>query len=388
MRETPISITFPCIKVQQPIGEFYIAAIDSKKLYEITWADVRRIETEKRDVETYLGIQRPLSKDRVEELQLYVKTSDSCFPTAVILAVPGLCAYYDAATSQMTLSNYLDEENQENDILFGKIGKVLDGQHRIEGLRYYEGPSFEVNVSIFVDIDIAEQAYIFSTVNLAQTKVNKSLVYDLYDLAKSRSPQKVCHHIAVALDSQKNSPLFHRIKRLGSSTEGRFNETITQATFVESLLRYMTKNKKTAIQDRDAYMKGITPAKATHDEERILIFRNMMLDERDMDIADVLWNYFAAVAERWDKAWNATGGGLVLNKTNGFRALMRFLRDVYLYIRRPGEVPKKEDFLSLISKVNLMDEAFTLENYKPGTSGESALYNDLVKNSPIAATKR
>jgi len=33
---------------------------------------------------------------------------------------------------------------------------------------------FDVNVSIFVDADIADQATVFATVNLAQTKVTEA----------------------------------------------------------------------------------------------------------------------------------------------------------------------------------------------------------------------
>jgi DGQHR domain-containing protein len=387
MKEDPISVKFPCIRVQQPIGVFYIAAINSKQLYGMTWADVRRIESEKRDIETYLGVQRPLSKNRVDELKKYVRTTDACFPTAVILAIPGICASFDEETSQMTVSNYLDEVNPENNIIFGKVAKVLDGQHRIEGLRDYDGDTFDINVSIFVDIDIAEQAYIFSTVNLAQTKVNKSLVYDLYDYAKSRSPQKLCHNIAVALDANEKSPLYRRIKRLGVATEGRFNETITQATFVESLMRYVTKSKSTAMADRDTYMKGRVPQRASQNESRELIFRNMMIDERDMEIADVVWNYFTAVKERWPVAWASTGQGIMLNKTNGFRALMRLLRDAYMYLTSPGNVPSSNDFLDLLSRIDMNDGDFVVEKYKPGTSGESALYHDLVSMSPIESLK-
>jgi len=92
---------------------------------------------------------------------------------------------------------------------------VIDGQHRIEGLKELQDIQFDLNISVFVDIDVAQEGYIFSTVNLAQTKVNRSLAYDLYDLAKSKSPQKFCHNAAVALDKGKESPLYHRIKRLG-----------------------------------------------------------------------------------------------------------------------------------------------------------------------------
>ena len=44
-----------------------------------------------------------------------------------------------------------------------------------------------MNISIFIDLDPEYESYIFSTINQAQTKVNKSLVYDLYSLL-SKTP--------------------------------------------------------------------------------------------------------------------------------------------------------------------------------------------------------
>jgi DGQHR domain-containing protein len=82
-----------------------------------------------------------------------------------------------------------------------KSAFVLDGQHRLAGLQHRDRdkPPFEVNVSIFVGADIADQAEIFSRVNLAQTKVNKSLTFDLLEYAKEKSPHKVAHDIAEGL---------------------------------------------------------------------------------------------------------------------------------------------------------------------------------------------
>ncbi len=54
------TVDIKCIKIKQPIGEFYIGSINSKHLKEITFSDVRRMEGE-RGFESYLGIQRPLS---------------------------------------------------------------------------------------------------------------------------------------------------------------------------------------------------------------------------------------------------------------------------------------------------------------------------------------
>ena len=371
----PYEIEIPCIRVTQPIGTFYIAALDAKTLCEITYSDVRRMAGD-REFETYLGIQRPLNKNRVKEIQEYVRTTDACFPTAVILAVQGRCAEYRGETNTLVLRNYFDEQEPSQNVARVEIAKVLDGQHRIEGLREFDQGQFDVNVSIFVDMDVENQAYVFSTVNLAQTKVNKSLVYDLFEYAKARSPQKTCHKIAVALDSHKEGPLYQRIKRLGVATEGRFTETLTQATFVESLLPYLTANKVT---DRDTYLRGRTPPKVNNEQSHKLIFRNLFLDERDFDIADIITNYFQAVAERWPEAWNQNSQGRILNKTNGFKALMRLLRPAYLRISSPGSVPSREDFSMLFSKAYMSDHDFTVDNFKPGTSGQTELYSRLME---------
>ena len=382
--EDPTSVTLPVIRASQPIGEFYIGKLDSKTLCDITEFDVRHLVLENQ-IESYLGIQRRLDQKRVDEISEYVRTSDACFPTAVILAVRGECTTFNADTNQLTLSNIPDPEEGQEPVLYRQIARVLDGQHRIEGLRGFIERTFEVNVSIFVDLDIAEQAYIFATVNLAQTKVNKSLVYDLFDFAKLRSPQKLCHNIAVALDGTKGSPFEKRIKRLGVATEGRFGETITQAAFVESLMPYVSKKPNI---DREIYRRGSVPSRVGAEESNQLIFRNMMIDGKDLQITDTIWNYFAAVKQRWPEAWDFDGRGRILNKSNGFKGLMRFLRDVYLQLATPGKTPYKvpsvPEFSGVFQRIDFNSDDFTTENFPPGTSGESTLHRELRQRSGIA----
>ena len=368
--DEPFEISIPCLRLRQPIGEFFIATIDRRVLCQITYADVRRMSDE-RQFEQYLGIQRPLNSTRVKEIAQYVNTVDACFPTAIILAIDGRCVEFSESTGRLILRNALNSSDDEKSITFDKIAQVLDGQHRIAGLQEFEGPDFDVNVSIFVDMDVESQAYIFSTVNLAQTKVNKSLVYDLFELAKARSPQKTCHQIAVALNSYEDSPFFSRIKRLGTATNGKFSETLTQATFVEALIGYLTPDK---VIDRDLYKRGKKPKLIEGASEQKYIFRNLFINERDLEIADIVSNYFEAVRTRWPLAWNEDREGLILNRTNGFKALMRLLKPAYLNFSYRNEIVSIEQFLSLFEQIQIRDEDFTVQNFKPGTSGESNLY--------------
>ncbi len=340
----------------------------------ISHFDVRRVLQEERDVERYLGIQRPLEDKRVRSLSEYVNYKDASFPTSIILAIDEEFACFDSKASEMTVSNCRIGDTKPS-IHISRLAKVLDGQHRIAGLAAYSGSVFDIPVTIFVGADISDQAHIFATVNLEQTKVHKSLVYDLFSLARTRSPQKTCHNIAVALDRDQNGPFFKRIKRLGFATEGRVFEPITQATFVESLLPYLSTDPK---RDRDILLRGEKLSKIFGGELYKMPFRNMFIDEKDLEIAEIVSNFFSAVKKRWPTAWDERGRGMILNRTNGFRALMRFLRNAYLEIASPGDVPSAKKFYDRVfEQMPLNDSVFSTEEFIPGTSGEARLYRVL-----------
>lgn len=184
-------IQFPAIPITQPIGDFYIGVMKSDDLMAVSSADVRRLH--ENEIDRYIGIQRRLSVQRSKELQEYVNSFDATFPTAIILAVREENASYDDKTKKLTLV-------ATEDIPLSRIANIIDGQHRVDGLTAFRGEKFDVSVSVFVGADLATQANIFATVNLAQTKVNRSLAYDLLDYEALRSPQKVAHPITVALD--------------------------------------------------------------------------------------------------------------------------------------------------------------------------------------------
>lgn len=379
-REDRRSVTLRVLPIVQPIGKFYIGVLPSDRLCEMTEFDVRRLLGE-RGFETYLGIQRKVDPKRIKEIQEYVGTKDASFPSGVILSVAARCADYNEEKGTLELHNFFDPDDSSQDVLYRSIAKVIDGQHRIEGLKGYKGPTFEVAVSIFIGIDVAEEGYIFSTVNLAQTKVNRSLATDLYDLATADSPQKLCHNVAVTLDEQADSPFYHRIKRLGVATQGRFDETITQATVYDMLMPYLSKDP---VKDRDLYLRGSKPDKASPIEAQKLIFRNMFIEGRELEIVDILWNYFDAVRACWPEAWNSNTPGLILNKTNGFRALMRFLRPSYLaLVREIGDVPGTEQFKPIFDRMEMKQEHFNSKFFLPGTSGEAHLFREFKKRSGL-----
>lgn len=377
-------LCLPVLKVEQPIGTFYIASVKAKDLVEISFSDVRRLAEDQRDLEKYLGIQRPVSPKRIKDIKKYIQGNDATFPTSVILAVDERCAEYEAIDGYMgklTLKAFDPAaDSEENGIPFDKIAKVIDGQHRIAAFMDddrnwsfdYEDSEFDINVSLFIGADVSEQANIFATVNLAQTKVNKSLVYDLTELANTPSPYKTCHNVAVALDDEPSSPLYKRIKRLGTATPGRKKEPLTQASFVESLVKFISPDP---VQDRNDLLASRKLKTANEIELNKFPFRNMFIADKEVDIAEIIYNYFSAIEMKWPESWKAIDRvGNLLPRSNAFKAFMIYLReDLYPELARDdyGRIPTVREFVHHLKHIELKDEDFTIRNFAPGSGGQS-----------------
>ena len=353
------TVEIDCLKVTQPIGEFYIGVIDYDELEYLSHVDVRRLKSEKREVEEYIGIQRPLSLKREKEIGKYVNLIDATFPTSIILAIDKQNLEYKEDEKKLVIDRKPD------------VAKVLDGQHRIAGLNNctLPGEKFQLNVTIFVEMELEDQALVFSTINKSHTKVNKSLTYDLYEFATTKSPQRTAHNIARALDQKENSPFKDKLKILGVAND-KEKETITQATFVESLLKYITKDK---------YRRNKVPDSYSEAEQKKYFLRKMFLEERDSDIAQIIFNYFHAVEEKWPNAWRQVEQNMILNKSTGFIALMKFFKDVYLSFKKPNQIITKEEFKSIFDKIDIDQADFNRDNYLPGSGGQSTLYKELLQ---------
>lgn len=375
------SLSIPVFPVRQNIGTFYTGVIPAKSLFEVCKFDFRRIH-DRGGRKEFLGIQRELKSNRIKEIAKYIRTSDAVFPTSIVISVDEKCAQLEGKGGywNLILSEYIDPEDQRMNIPYDSIASIIDGQHRLKSFEDIQDIVFDLPVSIFVGIDDAVEATIFSTVNLAQTKVNRSLVYDLFSLDRTRSPEKTAHEIAVALDSLEGSPFEGKIKRLGSATEGRFGETLSQATVVKGILPYISKDPLT---DRDIGKRvGFWPAATSSDFERRPFYPFFQNDEDEKILANLI-NFFSAVSKRWPEAWAYTGKGSVLAKTNGYNGLMRYFRHCYLHLTSEPSVVEEDKFAAVLRRSNLTDQGFTTVEYAPGSSGASKLYRDLLDSTGV-----
>ncbi|GAA0652675.1 DGQHR domain-containing protein [Sphingomonas ursincola] len=386
-------LTFSVMPVQQKSNEFYISSIPARELVSISYADVRRLAHEHRDVERYLGIQRPVNPARIQEIRTYLEGPDATFPTGIIVAIDDRCVELDRENGTMTVSPFVPEEGTDDTpIPFHEIAKILDGQHRLAAFLnddrnlefdFDEDQLFQLNACIFVGADISTQAEIFATVNLAQTKVNRSLAYDLQEFAKSRSPFKTCHDVAVAMDRLDVSPLRNRIKRLGVRTKNRDSETITQAAFVESLVKLISREP---MKDRNKILDRQKLPLPTNLELKKTPFRRMFIDEDDFGITEIILNFFIAVRNKWPQSWDDVHRkGNFIPRSNAFKALMRYLGDIYIDIVGEdfGRIPEPDEFSRYFDHIELTDDLLNTKTFRPGSSGQSLFYKLLTGRAKI-----
>lgn len=236
-------------------------------------------------------------------------------------------------------------------------------------------------------MELEDQAIVFSTINTEQKPVSKSLAADLFEFAKSRSPQKTCHTIARVLDQQKDSPFYQKIKILGNANDTE-KESITQDTFVKGIIQYISKDPQA---DRQIYKHNRLffgskkPEYASEKDRNKLILRKLFIDdEKDVKITQVLVNYFQAVQNKWNYSWNTVVNNNILNKSTGYIALIKFFRVACLKLRtREDEVITKEMFQELFNKIDIEDRTFNNQNYIPGAKGQSMLLNELIEKSGL-----
>lgn len=226
-------------------------------------------------------------------------------------------------------------------------------------------------VAIVFDVTEEEKAYIFSTINSNQTKVDKSLIYDLFELSSERSPYKTCHEIARIMNSDVESPFYNRLKMLGK--KGKQSEILSQGTFVTYLAKLISKSPQ---QD----MIDIKNGNELNGNEK-LVLRKYFIRNKDDVILKILMNYFKAVADNFPEEWNDSTQ-YILAKTTGYGALIKTFVDLF------GKGAKKktltyeffnEEFKNIKKMLDAEDYKLTSENIQSGEQGQRALSKKFIE---------
>jgi DNA phosphorothioation-associated DGQHR protein 1 len=371
----------PCIEVEQPLGTFYLTAISSKLLTEITYSRVTSI-----DGMELIGNQRGLDDKRVLEISKYLQTVNAAIPNSVILA-----ANYDNDDNLETEPDkawFLTEENGQLFInipnISLRLAGIVDGQHRINGF-LDSNVDMDIPCSIYFDLPPSLQALVFSTINFNQKKVDKSLAYQLfgYQLDDSTSDYWSPDIVAVKLSREFNietdSPFYKRIelikspklnkKELGSEVVSSTSSsawTISSACFISGIVLLLSGNAK---NDRYAIGKKNILGHSTRSdlkENRGFPLRNYYLNGNDLAIKMVVERYFKSLQKT---LWKNKDDENIVFRAIGITAQFQFLKE--LLIKNIVELGPSLDFDDILK--DFSDITFDSEYFSPRSATKKRL---------------
>lgn len=309
--------TIRMIEINQPIGTFYIGKMSSTDIIRISKVSQR---------DNIGGHQRQLKNARAKEIATYCTDPDATFPTPIILAV----SEEDFVPIPSKDSDFVSFKYDETKV----IAEILDGQHRIAGITVAADKEFELPVVVMFNLRDEQKAYVFSTINGNQMKVDRSLIYDLFDLSETPSPYKTCHYIARSMNNDPQSPFYKRLKMLEKRESSK--QTISQNTFVTNLCQLITAKPQ---EDEIALKKH----KTLLDNPKY-VFRKYFIRGKDEVILKILHNYFGAAAEVFPYEWN-NPKDFILTKSVGFEGLIGALSVLVPNGEEKGDLSKQRFIL-------------------------------------------
>lgn len=317
------------IEISQPMGVFYIGKMQSGELLKVANRNLSRYKNVEK------GLQRDRSPKQINSIKEYLTREDATFPNTIIISVgyddqSNSNWEYDDVTGSLLIKNLPDSVN------------IIDGQHRLFGLEDF--PDFEIPVSIFLGLPEAEQGMVFSTINGNQRTVDSSLIYELFGMSDKRYEEVVSYKIVSALNSDKKSPWFQKIKMLGKAKN---DGDISQGAFSKYIhINLISKGK---------------------------VMRSLFEKEKDEIMYKILLDFFTAVSVSFPEAWRNENSEFILTKTTGFNGFMSFFIDLAKLSKLNDFSLDQKFFEERIKKVIPEFGKFTNVEYPSGATGQNEI---------------
>lgn len=264
--------------------------------------------------------QRILDKARVKAIARYLLEEDSILPNSIILAAR------EDVNVQLNPDSTLSVEWEPETV--SEPFNIIDGQHRVEGLRLIaterpeEYEAFQVAVTVLADLPFYIQAELFSVINGRQKPVSRSRIYDLLGYMPLKDPNtrrlaylgemavyRFCHHAIKVLNTSSKSPWRNRIKMRGSG-----QGVITQAALIDHLAIYLVPKKE---RSNMRYLPVLYPYFKSSDM---------------LGLSRLLVMYFVGISLAWPEQWKSKEalGQSLFGKTNGVAVMFAVLHDLIL----------------------------------------------------------
>lgn len=370
MTQFPVKV--PAIRVQQPLGDFYIVALSAEFLLTTCYTIKAEILEDDEDsdgvsylgkvVDRLIGNQRVRSTKRLKEIKNYSETVDASFPNSIILGAN----YYEDGTLVTDLEerwviNEVGENRYELVVPTSKrLASIIDGQHRVFGFTDSNAKSMMLPCSVYTDLPLPYHARIFSNININQKRVDKNLAYNLFqfDMEQGKpvtwSPETLAVYFARVLAKEESSPLYGKIKLglLNTSSD----TSISMASLIDGILSLITNNPKLDREDMHKVQLSKRSRSIVEENSCYGPLRQLYLSDKDKTLYDIIESYFKAIKLN---LWSYS----IFTRTLGVHACFDFLREII----KSGvtiEELKFDYFNDLFSKakrVNFDDNFFSIQ---------------------------
>ena len=304
-------------QIRQKDAVFYFASCPSEQLltqvrfssrfYDEEGGEIRPADaSEEDDVAQFIAkversekaFQRQLSQSKVKAIRNFYETAinQPPIPGTVLLFTPQKLRF-DASGDGSGVGRLQAPEEKY---------LIIDGQHRLAALLFYERthPDEAKNINVPCIIfdgrseDFATEMFVI--INSTPTRINKSHLVDLYERVSWAEPdRRFSAHIVQMLYSEGDSPLRYRINRLGGRSKQE--KWILQAELFNEVHRWV----------KQAWSKI---EKEGTDKRAAARYYGMARD------------YLKAAAEVWGEAWG--NSDYMVTKPVTLKAMMRVCSDL------------------------------------------------------------
>lgn len=242
-------ITRPASLVKQGTLTLYATSLKVSDLLIPNFYSIERLDPENASEK---GYQRLLNKSRAKKLADYIvagqETKDAFLPTSIFMATTKNIAF--------------NPSNNTIEIDINEVGpfNIVDGQHRVEGLKMAAEKDqrvleFEVSVNIAVNLPVIHQMCHFLIVNTTQKSVEEGVAQRIrarltkamgvddtpnlpkwiYNSVQKGDDEKALQYVDF-LNTDKESPWLDKVRMANDdNSEGSIN----QQSFVKAIKKYI-----------------------------------------------------------------------------------------------------------------------------------------------------
>lgn len=221
----------------------------------LQWADIKRLDEEDR------GPQRRTSTSKVRAISRFMSQDTlNTIPTSIILTLDISPERIVSGERCSTICIEVDTPEERAEQVEGtarnKPGLVIDGQHRLLGIKEYDSNT-HVNVVCLINASDTEKAFQFMVINNKASKVSTdhiralSLQYEESELSKRLNVARLTLHPNVGfvglIDTDENSPFKDMVRWPVDQSTSR----IIVPSSIETSLSYIQQQKLKQFESED-----------------------------------------------------------------------------------------------------------------------------------------